>query len=99
MTLTEELVERQQCELIEELEDLEGQNLAIATLGGWVIGGNLGEVKDCVAVIGAATQNLVPLLVLGAVTVFGPAFPSPRILGTPVRVRSNLRTLTDVLLP
>lgn len=97
--MTDELAERQQCELIEELEELEGQNLGIATLHGWLIGGNLGEVKDCVSVIGAATQTIAPLLVLGAVTIFGSPFPAPIVLVTPVRVWSNLRTLTDVLLP
>lgn len=91
---------RQQCELIEELEDLEGQNIAITTLGGWTIGGQLGEVDDCVALISTGTSIFPPIVFLGVVLVFGPAFPFGFIvlLGT-FRVWSNLRTLTQVILP
>lgn len=91
---------RQQCELIEELEDLEGQNIAITTLGGWTIGGQLGEVDDCVALISTGTSIFPPIVFLGVVLVFGPAFPFGFIvlLGT-FRVWSNLKTLTQVILP
>lgn len=91
---------RQQCELIEELEELEGQNIAITTLGGWTIGGQLGEVDDCVSVISTGTSIFPPIVFLGVVLVFGPAFPLgfTVLLGT-FRVWSNLRTLTEVILP
>lgn len=94
------LAGRQQCELIEELEDLEGQNIAITTLGGWTIGGQLGEVCDCVSVISTGTSIFPPIVFLGVVLVFGPAFPLGFIvlIGT-FRVWSNLRTLTQVILP
>lgn len=94
------LAGRQQHELLEELEDLEGQNVAITTLGGWTIGGQLGEVCDCVSVISTGTSIFPPIVFLGVVLIFGPAFPLGFIvlIGT-FRVWSNLRTLTQVILP
>ncbi|MGI6091606.1 MAG: hypothetical protein GX348_11435 [Veillonellaceae bacterium] len=91
---------RQQHELLEELCDLEGQNIAITTLGGWTIGGQLGEVDDCVSLISTGTSIFPPIVFLGVVLVFGPAFPLGFIvlLGT-FRVWSNLKTLTQVILP
>lgn len=91
---------RQQRELLEELCELEGQNIAITTLGGWTIGGQLGEVDDCVALISTGTSIFPPIVFLGVVLVFGPAFPLGFIvlLGT-FRVWSNLKTLTQVILP
>lgn len=91
---------RQQCELLEELDELEGQNIAITTLGGWTIGGQLGEVDDCVSLISTGTSIFPPIVFLGVVLVFGPAFPLGFIvlLGT-FRVWSNLKTLTQVILP
>lgn len=91
---------RQQCELIEELAELEGQNIAITTLGGWTIGGQLGEIDGCVSVISTGTSIFPPIVFLGVVLVFGPAFPLGFIvlLGT-FRVWSNLNTLTQVILP
>lgn len=91
---------RQQYKLIEELEDLEGQNIAITTLGGWTIGGQLGEVDDCVALFSTGTSIFPPIVFLGVILAFGPAFPFGFIvlLGT-FRVLSNLKTLTQVVLP
>ncbi|MGI6091608.1 MAG: hypothetical protein ACOYD5_01240 [Negativicutes bacterium] len=91
---------RQQCELLEELCELEGQNIAITTLGGWTIGGQLGEIDDCVSVISTGTSIFPPTVFLGVVLVFGPAFPLGFIvLLETFRVWSNLRTLTQVILP
>lgn len=92
--------DRTQRELLEELCDLEGQNIAITTLGGWTIGGQLGEVDDCVSVISSGTSVFPPIVFLGVVLVFGPAFPLGFIvlIGT-FRVWSNLKTLTQVILP
>lgn len=91
---------RQRCELIEELQDLESQNIGIVNLGGWIIGGQLGEVDDCVSIMGVGTTAFAPLIVLGAVNIFGPAFPGGAIslVGT-FRVWNNLQTLTQVLRP
>ncbi len=95
-----EQADRQQCELIEELEELEGQNIGIVTLGGWVIGGQLGEVDDGVSVIGVGTTAFAPLIILGSVTILGPAFPGGILpLAGTYRVWSNLKTLTQVLRP
>lgn len=92
--------DRQQHELLKELDELEGQNIAITTLGGWTIGGQLGEVDDCVSVISSGTSVFPPIVFLGVVLVFGPAFPLGFVvlIGT-FRVWSNLRTLTQVILP
>lgn len=91
---------RPQRELLDELCDLDGQNLGITTLGGWTILGVLGEVDDCVSLISSATTSFPPLFVIGAVTILGPAFPAGIIVlfGT-FRVWSNLKTLTQVILP
>ncbi|MPM87824.1 hypothetical protein SDC9_134924 [bioreactor metagenome] len=64
------------------------------------MGGQLGEVDDCVALISTGTSIFPPIVFLGVVLVFGPAFPLGFIvlLGT-FRVWSNLKTLTQVILP
>lgn len=91
---------RPQCELLDELEDLEAQNIGITTVGGWSILGVLGEVDDCVSLISSSTTAFPPLFFIGAVTVLGPAFPGGLIVlfGT-FRVWSNLKALTQVILP
>ncbi len=91
---------RQQSEMIEELAELEGQNTGVVVVGGWVIGGQLGEVFDCVAVFGPGTSASPLLVTLGAVNVFGPALVGgvQPMVGT-FRVWVNLRALTGVLIP
>lgn len=93
-------VVRQQNELICELEEFEGQNVGVMCVGGWTIGGQLGEVCDCVAVFGPGTTSAPPLITLGAVNVFGPALMCglQPMVGT-FRCLSNLRALTGVLIP
>jgi hypothetical protein len=95
-----ETTERQQHELVRQLRELEGQNLGIATLGGWVIGGQMGEMRHCVSVIGSANTTFAPLITIGAVNIFGPALDggSIALVGT-FRVWSNIRALTQVLRP
>lgn len=95
------LATRPQRELLDELCDLQSQNIGITTLGGWSIFGILGWVDDCVSVISAATTTNPPVLTLSSITIVGPAFPSATLftlLGS-FRVWSNLRTLTQVILP
>ncbi|MDT8900452.1 hypothetical protein [Anaeroselena agilis] len=97
----DEAGERPQRELFCELEELEGQNVAIATLGGWIIAGQLGEVsRHFISVISTATTFFPPFYFLGFVTVFGPVFPGGfTVLGGTFRVWSNLCALTEVVLP
>lgn len=91
---------RPQRELLDELCDLQAQNLGITTLGGWTILGVLGWVDDCVSVISAATTSFPPLFFVGSVTIIGPAFIGGVIVLTGTfRVWTNLRTLTQVILP
>jgi hypothetical protein len=91
---------RQQNELIDEMEELEGQNIGIVVVGGWVVGGQLGEVFDCVAVFGPGTSASPLLITLGAVNVFGPALVGglQPMVGT-FRVWVNLKALTGLMLP
>jgi hypothetical protein len=91
---------RQQSELIDELDDLVGQNVGIVIMGGWVIGGQLGEVFDCVAAFGPGTTASPLLITIGAVNVFGPALVGgvQPMVGT-FRAWVNLLALTGVLVP
>lgn len=95
------IVDRQQWCLIEELRRLEGQNSAIGTLGGWVIGGQLGEIhRDCLGLISTGTALFPPLIIAATITIFGPAFPRGVLpLVGPFRVWSNLKALTQMILP
>ncbi len=97
----DEVGERPQRELICELEELEGQNIAIATLGGWIIAGQLGEVsRHCISVISTATTFFPPFFFIGFVTIFGPVFPGGfTVLPGTFRVWSNLCALTTVVHP
>jgi hypothetical protein len=97
---TDDDAERQQWELICELRELEGQNVALATLGGWIIAGQLGDVHECISVISAATTFFPPFFFIGFVTIFGPVFPGGfTVFGGTFRVWTNLRALTTVVLP
>lgn len=101
--MTDELnltTQRQQRELIEELDDYEGQNIGIYTLGGWLIGGQLGNVDNCVAVTSNGTSAAPPLIVIGTLNIFGPAFPAGTLplVGT-FRAWTNLKALVQVLVP
>lgn len=91
---------RQQSEMIEELAELEGQNTGVVVVGGWVVGGQLGEVSDCVAVFGPGTTMSPLLITLGSVNVFGPALCGgvQPMVGT-FRVWVNLKALTGILIP
>lgn len=93
-------VVRQQSELICELEEYEGQNVGALIVGGWVIGGLLGETSDCLAVFGPGTTPAPLLIALGAVNVFGPALVGgvQPMVGT-FRAWVNLKALTGVLIP
>jgi hypothetical protein len=91
---------RQRCELIDELTELRGQNAAYATLGGWIIAGQLDEVYDCIALISGATASLAPFIVAGTITILGPVFAGGfRFLTGTFRVWSNLKALTTIILP
>jgi small nuclear ribonucleoprotein (snRNP)-like protein len=91
---------RQQCELIDELADFEGQSVGVVVVGGWVVGGQLGEVSECVAVFGPGTTSSPLLITLGAINVFGPALVGgvQPMVGT-FRTWVNLRALTGLLIP
>lgn len=91
---------RQQSEMIGELEEFDGQNVGVVTVGGWVIGGQLGEVFDCVAVFGPGTSASPLLVTLGTVNVFGPALVGgvQPMVGT-FRIWVNLKALTGILIP
>ncbi len=91
---------RQQSEMIDELSDFEGQAVGVVIVGGWVIGGQLGEVFDCVAVFGPGTTSSPLLITLGAINVFGPALVGgvQPMVGT-FRTWVNLLALTGLLIP
>ncbi|MPN21023.1 hypothetical protein SDC9_168402 [bioreactor metagenome] len=92
--------ERKVDSLEEELKELEGQNIGVSTLGGWTFGGQLGDVDDCIVLIGSATTNFPPALVIGSVVVFGPAFPGGSIVLTGnFHAWINLKAVVQVLLP
>ena len=97
---TGKAVVRQQNELICEMEEYEGQNVGVILVGGWAIGGLLGEVCDYVAVFGPGTTPAPLLIAMGAVNVFGPALVGgvQPMVGT-FRAWTNLRALTGVLIP
>ncbi|VBB05192.1 Hypothetical protein LUCI_0399 [Lucifera butyrica] len=89
-----------QYRLIEELEELESQNLALTVLKGWVIGGQLSEVFDRIALFTRASIDSTPLLLSGSLSFFGPAFPSGVLhLAGAFRAWVNLKGLTRVILP
>ncbi len=91
---------RQQSELIDELADFEGQSAGVVLMGGWVVGGQLGEVSECLAVFGPGTTSSPLLITLGAVNVFGPALVGgvQPMVGT-FRTWANLRAITGLLIP
>jgi hypothetical protein len=91
---------RQQERLLEELARFNGQDGGVGLLGGWVIGGLLGEVCDCMTLIGTATIEAPILITLGALNIFGPAIPCGMLsLCGKYRAWVNLKTLTSVLMP
>jgi len=91
---------RQQCALVGELEEFEGQNVGVILIGGWVVGGLLGECSECLAVFGPGTTAAPLLITLGVVNVFGPALVGggQPMVGT-FRAWMNLKALTGVLIP
>lgn len=93
-------ITRQQCELISELAEFEGQNVGVVLIGGWVIGGQLGDVLECVAVFGPGTSASPLLITLGSLNVFGPALVGglQPMVGT-FRAWVNLKALTGMLIP
>lgn len=92
--------ERRIDDLEEILHEFEGQNIGVATLGGWSFTGQLGEVEDCIVLIGTATANFPPTIVIGTLVVFGPAFPGGVIvLVGNFRAWVNLKAVVQVLVP
>lgn len=92
--------ERRVKDLEDQLREFEGQNIGVATLGGWTFAGMFSEVEDCIALIGPATTNFPPLIILGALVIFGPAFPGGRIvLVGNFRAWVNVKTIVQVLVP
>jgi hypothetical protein len=91
---------REQEKLLEEVAHLSGQNGGVGLFGGWVIGGELGEVCDCMMQIGVGTLETPILITLGALNVFGPAIPGGMLsLCGKYRAWVNLKTLVSVLVP
>ena len=97
---TGKTVVRQQSELLCTLEEYEGQNVGVTCVGGWTVGGLLGEVCDHIAVFGPGTTMAPLLITLGSVNVFGPALCGgvQPMVGT-FRCWTNLCALTCVLIP
>lgn len=92
--------ERRLHSLVEELKEVEGQNIGVTTLGGWTFSGQLGDVDECIILIGSATVNFPPALILGTVVVFGPAFPGGAIVLTGnFHAWINSKSVVQVLLP
>ncbi|MBP2644793.1 MAG: hypothetical protein H6Q75_233 [Firmicutes bacterium] len=91
---------RQQCKLLEQLDEFGGQNIGALLVGGWVIGGQLSEVDECVILFGPGTSAAPLMICIGALNVFGPSFPGGilPLFGT-FRAWVNLKTLTSVLIP
>lgn len=91
---------RQHSELIEELAEFEGQNVGVILVGGWVVGGMVGEVSECVCIFGPGTSSSPLLITLGVVNIFGPPLVGgvQPMVGT-FRVWVNLRAMTGLLLP
>ena len=91
---------RQYCKLIEELQELAGQNVAISTLGGWTIGGKLVEIEHSLSLIHIGDSLLPPLIIPNTITIFGSVFPlGLRLSINTVKIWSNLKALTQVILP
>lgn len=89
-----------QCELIGELEQLEGTNAGVTVLGGWTVSGEIAAVNDCIAVIGPSTANNPFFLIFGAVSILGPALPLGLVfLFGAFRAWVNLKALVQVLEP
>ncbi|MBP2650058.1 MAG: hypothetical protein H6Q74_883 [Firmicutes bacterium] len=65
---------RQQSHLLEQLDEFCGQNIGVLLMGGWVIGGQLSEVDECVILFGPATTTAPYMICMGALNVFGPPF-------------------------
>lgn len=91
---------RQHSEIVEELAEFEGQNAGVILAGGWVIGGMVGEVSECVCVFGPGTSASPMLIALGVVNIFGPALVGgvQPMVGT-FRVWVNLKAMTGLLIP
>ncbi|MDR3564829.1 MAG: hypothetical protein P4N59_25820 [Negativicutes bacterium] len=93
-------IARQQGRLLDELAEFKDQNGGVLLLGGWVIAGQLGEVCDCMTLIGTATITAPILVTTGALNIFGPAVPGGMLsLCGKYRAWVNLKTLTSILLP
>lgn len=91
---------RQYCKLAEELEELENQNVAIVTIGGWLIGGKIGKTDHALSLIKPGDALLPPLIQPNTITIFGSAFPLElRLSLSTAKVWSNLKVLTQIILP
>lgn len=91
---------RQYCKLAEELEELENQNVAIVTIGGWLIGGKIGKTDHALSLIKPGDALLPPLIQPNTLTIFGSAFPlGLRLSLSTAKVWSNLKVLTQIILP
>ncbi|MBP2653030.1 MAG: hypothetical protein H6Q73_599 [Firmicutes bacterium] len=91
---------RQQSRLLEQLEEFDGQNMGVLLMGGWVIGGQLSEVDECVILFGPGTSAAPLMVTIGALNVFGAPFTGGilPLFGT-FRAWINLKTLTSILIP
>ena len=81
------------------LHEFVGQNIGVLLIGGWVIGGQLWEIADCMIFIVPGISPIVPpLTTLGALNIFGPALASGTLnmFGT-FRSWINLKALTGAL--
>lgn len=85
--------------LVDELDQLEGSNLVISTLGGWNTGGQMGELPDCVAWISVGSAFFPPYIVPGALVIGFGTLPTVITLNGPFNARINMMTLTGITLP
>lgn len=91
---------RQYCELAEELQELAGKNIAIMTLGRWILGGKFIKTERSISLITAGDSLLPPFVHPNRVTIFGAVFPLGLDLSIPpVRIWSNLKALTQIIVP
>lgn len=82
------------------IDRLEGNNAGLETLGNWRTGGRLLAVNDCSLLLTVGTAVISPLIVLGAVTVFGQGLPAAGlVLSGAYHNIINIFVLTGVVDP
>lgn len=84
--------------LVDKLDELEGRNLVISTLGGWNTGGQLCDLPDCVAWISEGTAVFPPYIVPGSLVIGAGTLPPLITLTGPFSAMINMVALTGITL-